>query len=695
MPNVFPSIKAPLNEESQFSVLSKPLNYGTRPLPPAIPGVGAPPPAPMGRGVSSGGGFGGGGMRGGFGDHFNMTWDPDANGIGQGGWSPLKIDATPGDAPAMNINPMMGMIDTHQFAGSGGVGSTFAQREIGAAPGAWGAPDSPLTHMAYGGAGVHQAIVGDPQKDGLPNPEVVTSASPIHVVPMKGPYPQGMPRFAEGNMATLPPAQGSAEDPDYGPMKGGPSLSGQFSPSDDSHLDWIRSDDSASRYSPPPPAPDTRTFSDKGNVSTLYSRTNSPTYAKALDDLAAAKASGAPALGSDETNGDSDSHIGAMTDSAPNPPAAPVPFSPVSQAMGQGMSDAFFGPPTGSGALPQPNAPQTYQAPPDTFDGAQGGAVDAAQKFREDAMSELRNPHQPGGAVNPNMPPPAPEMNAHMPRPGEPGFTPSPTLDRWNKGVNPIREQIHMQRYNRTHPLAGLQRDTAIDANVQKMNRDAEKFNVEQQQKHLETLRKTAHNIGQEQHMDDTITGKNAVETAKLQETARKEQNKRKSEAMDLSDALGNVETRLKSLTKSDPFYQAKAALLDHIMSQQTAKGVAAGVKYFDESYPHEIDMGGTKAVMAPAGTFHQLPAPKDDAARQHQQTIQHFQTAFPNFNDANDAPPKDSPSGTLGPIRAMMLEDYNNARAAMKGSAPASDQTVAPVTGTSAAIQAAKAKLK
>lgn len=680
MPNVFPSIKAPLNEESQFSVLSKPLNYGTRPLPPAIPGVGAPPPAPMGRGVGAGAGVGnvgGGGIRGGFDNHFNMMWDPHANGLDQGGYVPLHTRGyVPGDENTdhtMNANPNMGMLDPNQFAAAGGIGASFAQREANAAPGAFAPPPSPLMRgFATGG----RTDPGETALVGENGPELI----------------KGQP---DGSVAVLPRAQGSAEDPDYGPYKGGPSLSGQFSPSDDSHLDWIRSDDSASRYSPPPPAPDTRTFADKGNVSTLYSRTNSPTYAKALDDLAAAKASGAPALGSDETNGDSDSHIGAMTDSAPNPPAAPVPFSPVSQAMGQGMSDAFFGPPAGSGA-----SPQTYQAPPTSFEGAQGKAVNAAEKFRADAMSELRNPTPPGGAANPNMPPPAPEMNEHNPRPGEKGFTPSPVLNRWNEGASPLREQMAMRAYNRSHPTAALQRDTAIDANVQKMNRDAEKFNIEQQQKHLETLRKTAHNIGQEQHMDDTITGKNAVETAKLQETARKEQNKRKSEAMDLSDALGNVETRLKSLTKSDPFYQAKAALLDHIMSQQTAKGVAAGVKYFDESYPHEIDMGGTKAVMAPAGTFHQLPAPKDDAARQHQQTIQHFQTAFPNFNNTNDAPiingkPDASNTSELGPIRKMMLEDYNNARAAMKGSAPASDQTVAPVTGTSAAIQAAKAKLK
>lgn len=634
MPNVFPSIKAPLNEESQFSVLSKPLNYGTRPLPPAIPGVGAPPPAPMGRGVGSGGGVGnvgGGGIRGGFDNHFNMMWDPHANGLDQGGYVPLHTRGyVPGDENTdhtMNANPNMGQIpaDFHPapvFQGSQGraLDDNAFWAHVGVPDtGPVSRPSTPAEeallppHMAYGGSGVHQAIVGDPQKDGLPNPEVVTSASPIHVVPMKNDG-RGMPRFAYGSddRLTLGPSQGSAEDPDYGPMKGGSSLSGQFSPSDDSHLDWIRGNDSASRYSPPPPAPDTRMFADKGNVSTLYSRTNSPTYAKALDDLAAAKASGAPALGSDETNGDSDSHIGAMTDSAPNPPAAPVPFSPVSQAMGQSMSDAFFGPPAGSGA-----SPQTYQAPPTSFDGAQGKAVNAAEKFRADAM-QAENDRLNGVVANhpnPNLPPPAPEMNAHNPRPGEKGFTPSPVLNRWNEGASPLREQMAMRAYNRSHPTAALQRDAAIDANVQKMNRDAEKFNIEQQQKHLETLRKTAHNIGQEQHMDDTITGKNAVETAKLQETARKEQNKRAEEAQALSDEMGHMQTRYGMLKEGEPDFNAKKQMLDDMKDRITAgkmdsKGASAGIKYYDEIFPREVNIGGAKGVTHPVGTFHFVPQP-------------------------------------------------------------------------------------
>lgn len=135
--------------------------------------------------------------------------------------------------------------------------------------------------------------------------------------------------------------------------------------------------------------------------------------------------------------------------------------------------------------------------------------------------------------------------------------------------------------------------------------------------------------------------------------------------------------------------------LINAGMASKDPKAIEQVLKTVNMLNPRVVDINGTKVAMAPSNTYHEIHPPKDDALKNHQQTIQHFQTAFPNFNAANDAPPKDSPSGTLGPIRAMMLEDYNNARAAMKGSAPASDQTVAPVTGTSAAIQAAKAKLK
>lgn len=73
--------------------------------------------------------------------------------------------------------------------------------------------DANMPRRAYGGTPVRQAIVGDPQADGGPNPEIVTSASPIHVTPLKGNVPAsggGLPRFANGNTGPALPVVSEA-----------------------------------------------------------------------------------------------------------------------------------------------------------------------------------------------------------------------------------------------------------------------------------------------------------------------------------------------------------------------------------------------------------------------------------------------------------------------------------------------------
>ena len=581
-------------------------------------------------------------MRAGFDGRMNMKWDPDANGVGQGGYVPLQIHGfVPRDQAnntTHNADPNMGRLNNFDaLQDNRGVWNPVTQQFD---PHATNAPTPSLTTngqpstpqeaswlpqrgFAYGGT-AHTAVVGDPQRDGLPNPEIVTSASPIHVMPMKNDG-RGVPHYAYGSDSdrlTGDPPQGTADE-GLNYLRGGPGSSYQQpSQQEDSHWDWLKSPGSGSSSSPPPaPIPENRPnaqqvmdkaksgmmFADHGQVGGVYSM-DDPNYAKAVNDRAAAKSSGASDLAPNEINGDSDSHIGAMTDSGGGPP----PPAPVSTDNTLGFDVNSFGAPNGSGAPQVYAAPtQTYQAPPTSFDGAEGSAVSAADQFRQAATQATMDERHGVVANRPaNLPPPAPQMDANIPRPGEDGFTPSATLNRWNQGVNPIREQIAVQRYNRNHPLAGLQRDTAIDAHIAQMNREADKFNIGQQQKEIETLRKTAHNIAQEQHLDDTIKGKNAIETAKLQETARKEQNKRVEEAQKASEAYGALDTRYGMLNEKDKDFAMKKGLLDDMVKNiksgkvQNAKTIEAFTKFYDEMFPREVEIGGQKGIAHIPGSF-------------------------------------------------------------------------------------------
>jgi hypothetical protein len=75
--------------------------------------------------------------------------------------------------------------------------------------------------LAYGGTAMHKAIVGDPQADGGPNPELVMSATPIHVMPLKPTnVPLNLPRYAYGTDDGLGPM-----DTDAPPALPTPSVS--------------------------------------------------------------------------------------------------------------------------------------------------------------------------------------------------------------------------------------------------------------------------------------------------------------------------------------------------------------------------------------------------------------------------------------------------------------------------------------
>jgi len=557
----------------------------------------------------------------------------------------------------------MGTLDPAQFPL---LGASFAQREANAAAGAFSAPNSPLTpQLAYGGDAPHTAIVGDPQHDGLPNPEVVTSASPIHVVPLKGAMPKALPRFAYGTPGdgAPPPAplpddlisspggilQIKAGSPYIGPGANFSTGAGQlYGPNKSDSLRQQIVDEPGLTMDQKAAAvtrldkgenPETirplvsqafqhnagtagsnafRSSMGDGNVGFVARQTPQLGAPTPYDNEQAMRAELAANKGKpDLRDGESSASYvppGAMTALATPPPVIP-PAAPVSAPapLGSGGDGTIASVPdqaqATSSSTPQvtaPAAPQTFSAPGPLPEMADGGAQRAAEDFRAAAA----NPPQPGGLANPNLPPPAPQM----------GMIPAPArspVDAFNAGRNPIREQVAITRFNRSHPLAGPQMDIAREAKRIEMNRAAEKFNLEQAQKHVETLRKTAHNIAQEQHWDDTIAGKNAVETAKLRETARKEHEKKVQEASEFSDALGGVETRLGMLSKSDPKYADKSAVLNHIIdNQQTAKGVQAGLKYYDETFPTMVDLGnGVHGVAHPAGTFHFVPQPSAKAA--------------------------------------------------------------------------------
>jgi hypothetical protein len=133
-------------------------------------------------------------------------------------------DPSPQAQPWINANPSMGTTDAWHKAnpsapsgpsapggepdiGSGGFWNRIgvAQNTLGAPGQLPGNPATPaeiamLPHQAYGGDGARVAIVGDPQADGLPNPEMVRIVNgKLDVTPLKGATPPMLPRFAYGS----------------------------------------------------------------------------------------------------------------------------------------------------------------------------------------------------------------------------------------------------------------------------------------------------------------------------------------------------------------------------------------------------------------------------------------------------------------------------------------------------------------
>lgn len=135
-----------------------------------------------------------------------------------------RIHASPDPSKAaLNANPLMGQLPAGAAANSaahpswGGVEAAMAANHPllpGGLPGqastqdalpgqpatsqeaGWLAHPDPMVMRAYGGMAMHRAIVGDPQSDGGPNPELVESAGPIKVTPLRN--FGNLPRYAYG-----------------------------------------------------------------------------------------------------------------------------------------------------------------------------------------------------------------------------------------------------------------------------------------------------------------------------------------------------------------------------------------------------------------------------------------------------------------------------------------------------------------
>ncbi len=167
---------------------------------------------------------------------------------------------------------------------------------------------------------------------------------------------------------------------------------------------------------------------------------------------------------------------------------------------------------------------------------------------------------------------------------------------------NPQRRSAAIHKLVRTHPLAVAQMEMGQRAAAQKAQMEAQKLNAENLQKHIETIRKTAHNAAQEHHWDDTANERNLMDAGKRADA----KNKARLEALKVEqathDALGNVSSRLHVLGADSQENLPQREMLNHIMNQKDPKAIEAGIKYYDTVYPHEMIIGGQKAVGTPSG---------------------------------------------------------------------------------------------
>ncbi len=566
--------------------------------------------------AGGGGGYGGGGG-GGYGHGY---------GAGETHYAPYKtklqaeedgtaIDATPGDAPS----PMAPG------------GQTFGK--VVPLPDPLAGLKPPVPQLAYGGGGVHKAIVGDPQSDGGPNPEMVTSASPIHVTPLRGGRMPKVPMLAYG---TPLPADvnrasvlgdtglivsgskyenfGGGRPDDFYPTKSHPTIDpmaarGNYStgagqkyrdPSD--ILRQQASDVHDKGQLDPNQYRKAMDMLDKGSsadeVRPLLSQAwqhNLAESRQVTDYAGIDKAKAEMAIGGDEES----------QESAPDDEQSEAVMQPTEKDAETGDSESVYYPPSMfqesrgwmrpmqdalgafKSAITSDGEPEDQSQSSPVIQSPRGTAYAAAEGVRQ-----AFNPNAP---QNPNLPGNPPQLQGPA----------VPTVDPFHEmksAENPMRRQRAIRDYVKRNPLAIPEMEMKQRAAAQAGQAAADKLNAENLQKHVETLRKIAHNVAQEQHWDDTIAGRNVVETAKLQEQAKKDHVKALEKEQATHDALGNVSSRLHILGKDTPANLPQRELLNHIMQNKDPKAIADGIKYYDSVYPHELTIGGQKAVGTPSG---------------------------------------------------------------------------------------------
>lgn len=639
-------------------------------------------------------------------------------------------------SPVAQAGQNFGMLDPEQFQ----IGATFAEREAAAND----THGFNMPHMAYGGGGTNMAVVGDPQKDGKPNPEIVMSASPIHVMPMKNDG-RGMPHYAYGN--NPPPAplpddlmrSGGALEV----MPGSPYLTpggNNFSTGGDSYARTpvSQSDQPPSSFSGSVDAPvdDSAARSAADYAWVMAHPSGNPTpYAiepKARAGRDAAISSGLGNMLAEET---------------------PEYFQPVERLRPDQLagSDAFmkdFESKHGKGAPviydntrnTEPDHgydtihPEDSLSPPDPSSIMNGAVAPSGQpQVMGQPSAQMTPPPQPSAPVTP---PPAPvqapqnqanpqiaalqqQVNALQNKGPQTTESPLSILDIASGNRSgatkqelaaydklPGNTKVALARQWRTPAGLAMLQERHIS---EQYGRNKQAFEVQKHQdevRHKEDIldeTKRFHDLTQK-HQERSDAERQrfhaVIENSKTfadKNKAWENLHKFEEEQRKGNDLVNTIQSR------AEQYKDDKDAMieLNGIMKDEDPKTKEQALKTFDMRHPAKpqvVDLGqGRKVVSAPAGTEHALPPSPDEAQakeemKRHMDTIQHFETNFHNYDGTNDPAPEGSPKGTFGPIREAMLEDYKAARAALKGkaspAAPAKDAT--PATPATDAVSAA-----
>jgi hypothetical protein len=566
-----------------------------------------------------GGGYGRGGGGGGqsqispsfgMGEHFNQRYDKYAN-EGRGAWVPVTIDARPGQQASPEAPGGYGMGQVQKLpdplADVGGTNAKARTQPQGAVP-AYGQPAPPIPYLAYGGGGVHQAIVGDPQADGGPNPEMVTSASPIHVRPLRGGKMPNVPMMANGgvdtdstNWVTQHPSGVSNFSPDYASQQPVIAATQQITQalqngglSPQQHSTFLNrlqhGEDTAAVL-------DQAHQAYQAGMDTLRvnqgQQARNPTvydnYERATGEAKTAIASG---HGGDylypQTQDDSgDNAIGRGGDGGGESETA---IGPPPQAQ----SDSGYSFPAPLGADTNIFQPTLYGSP----SGEQSSPrvpmpSGTAYQASEDVRRAGFHPEPPGGQGNVNVPP-APQGVGLIPE----ANLPPNVYDEFKKLENPATRRQEMGRFIKSNPMFIPKMEAEMRATAAKQNVEAEKFNATLEQKHQETIRKIAQNVAQQHHWDNTIGQRASIEDFKEREAKQKGLQKEADEHKKMGGALGLLNAHKAALHQQDPLYNQKLASLDQILnSAQTADAINKGIAYHESLFPDEHTIGGKKAV--------------------------------------------------------------------------------------------------